>query len=42
MVSGREDVKWYLEQGGIIEMEKRALTKSKILYSLIDESSFFI
>ena len=34
--------KWYLEQGGIIEMEKRALTKSKILYSLIDDSSFYL
>ena len=31
-----------LRQGGITEMEKRALTKSKILYSLIDESSFYL
>tara|TARA_B100000963_G_scaffold66657_1_gene54813 strand:+ start:3702 stop:4787 length:1086 start_codon:yes stop_codon:yes gene_type:complete len=33
--------KWYIKQGGIKEMEKKAKIKSEILYTLIDESDFY-
>ena len=34
--------KWYADQGGVSEMEKRAKSKSTILYRLIDESNFYL
>lgn len=32
---------WVIEQGGVIEMEKRALEKSQLLYQCIDEDDFY-
>jgi len=32
---------WLLEQGGVAEMERRAIEKSKLLYDFIDASDFY-
>ncbi|RPG44038.1 MAG: 3-phosphoserine/phosphohydroxythreonine transaminase [Gammaproteobacteria bacterium TMED112] len=33
---------WYLENGGVAEMEKQSMAKTAILYELIDKSDFYI
>ena len=33
--------KWVMEQGGVDGLEKRNLEKSKILYDILDNSSFY-
>ena len=36
-----ETFKWVLEQGGVVELEKRNVEKAKLLYDLIDNSTFY-
>ena len=33
---------WYLENGGVAEMEKQSIAKTAMLYDLIDKSDFYV
>jgi phosphoserine aminotransferase len=33
--------KWLKQQGGVAEMEKRNITKAKLLYDYLDQSQFY-
>ena len=36
-----EMFKWVINQGGVKELEKRNIEKSKLLYDILDNSSFY-